>query len=48
MATDTAQGVIGAAADKVEEIAVDKADDAAEAVRTSGRKRGVRKSRASR
>ena len=33
LATDTAQGVIGAVADKMEEIAVEKADDAAEAVK---------------
>ena len=33
LATDTAQGVIGAVVDKVEEIAVAKADDAAEVVK---------------
>ncbi len=33
LATDTAQGIIGAVVDKVEEIAVDKADDAAKAVK---------------
>jgi hypothetical protein len=33
LATDTAQGVIGVVVDKVEEIAVAKADDAAGAVK---------------
>lgn len=36
LATDTAQGVVGAVVDKMEEIAVDKADDAADAVKREG------------
>jgi hypothetical protein len=37
LATDTAQGVIGAAVDKMEEIAVDEADDAAETLKEKAR-----------
>jgi hypothetical protein len=33
LATDTVQGVVEAVVDKIEEIAVDKADDAAQAVK---------------
>ena len=49
LATDAAQGVIGAVADKMEEIAVDKADDAAgivkeKAARAGGRKPSSRRS----
>jgi hypothetical protein len=43
LATDTAQGVIGAVADKMEEIAVDKADDAAEIVKEKAARAGGRK-----
>jgi hypothetical protein len=43
LATDTAQGVIGAVADKMEEIAVDKADDAAETVKERAASAGGRK-----
>ena len=42
LATDAAQGVIGAVADKMEEIAVDKADDAAEIVKEKAAKAGGR------
>ncbi len=42
LATDTAQGVIGAVADKLEEITVDKADDAAETVKEKAAKAGGR------
>jgi hypothetical protein len=48
LATDTAQGVIGAVADKMEEIAVDKADDAAEAVKEKAARAGGRKAATSR
>jgi hypothetical protein len=43
LATDAAQGVIGAVADKMEEIAVDKADDAAEIVKEKAAKAGGRR-----
>ena len=43
LATDAAQGVIGAVADKMEEIAVDKADDAAEIVKEKAARAGGRK-----
>jgi hypothetical protein len=48
LATDTAQGVIGAVVDKVEEIAVAKADDAADVVKdkaatAAGRKKSTAK-----
>ncbi len=45
LATDAAQGVIGAVADKMEEIAVDKADDAAEIVKEKAARAGGRSSR---
>jgi hypothetical protein len=43
MATDTAQGVVGAVVDKMEEIAVDKADDVAANVKERAAKAGGRK-----
>ena len=43
LATDTAQGVVGAVADKMQEIAVEKADDAAEAVKEKAAKAGGRR-----
>ena len=43
LATDAAQGVVGAVADKMEEIAVDKADDAAEIVKEKAAKAGGRR-----
>ena len=43
LATDAAQGVIGAVADKMEEIAVDKADDAAEIVKEKAARAGGRR-----
>jgi hypothetical protein len=43
MATDTAQGVVGAVVDKVEEIAVDKADDVAANVKERAARAGGRK-----
>src|SRR5678816_3215826 len=43
LATDAAQGVIGAVADKMEEIAVDKAYDAAEIVKEKAAKAGGRR-----
>ena len=43
LATDAAQGVVGAVADKMEEIAVDKADDAAEVVKEKAAKAGGRR-----
>ena len=43
LATDAAQGVIGAVADKMGEIAVDKADDAAEIVKEKAAKAGGRR-----
>jgi ribonuclease E len=43
LATDAAQGVVGAVADKMEEIAVDKADDAAEIVKEKAARAGGRR-----
>ena len=48
LATDTAQGVVGAVVDKMEEIAVDKADDAAEAVKEKAARAGGRRPPSSR
>ena len=48
LATDTAQGVVGAVVDKMEEIAVDKADDAAEAVKEKAAKAAGRRPPSSR
>ena len=48
LATDTAQGVVGAVVDKLEEIAVDKADDAAEAVKEKAARAGGRRPLSSR
>ena len=48
LATDTAQGVVGAVVDKMEEIAVDKADDAAEAVKEKAARAGGRRPQPSR
>ena len=42
LATDTAQGVVGAVVDKLEEIAVDKADDVAATVKQKAAKAGGR------
>jgi hypothetical protein len=48
LATDTAQGVVGAVVDKMEEIAVDKADDAADAVKEKAARAGGRRPPSSR
>ena len=42
LATDAAQGVVEAVVDKLEEFAVDKADDVAEAVKDRAAKAGGR------
>ena len=42
LATDAAQGVVGAVVDKLEEIAVDKADDVAATVKQKAAKAGGR------
>ena len=43
LATDAAQGVVGVVADRMEEIAVDKADDAAEIVKEKAARAGGRR-----
>ncbi|MGZ5289333.1 MAG: hypothetical protein ACXWE5_07610 [Actinomycetota bacterium] len=42
LATDTVQGVVGAVVDKLEEIAVDKADDVAATMKQKAAKAGAR------
>ena len=43
LATDTAQNVIGAVVDSLEDVAVDKADDAADAIKVKAAKVAGRK-----
>jgi hypothetical protein len=48
LATDTAQRVVGTVADKMEEVAVDKADDVSEAIKDKAAKAGGRRKSPSR